>query len=126
MTINTGYTYEITEAERQANEIATLRDMLTENPLNEWAFDRLMELQTKKEIARDNAWLDTGVIVKSNPALIGGIRYSKDADAIASGLEMGIYSKAIVHNGTAGCRTKLYDGSSIQLMLKGGPGRDKS
>jgi len=57
MTIYQGFTWDITPAEKLQNELAAVRDILTENPLNDYWFNRLLDLQTKAEIANDTAWL---------------------------------------------------------------------
>ena len=76
MALYNGWTPELPEDEKRRNELAALRELVTENPDNEYWWDRLVALEAEIEADVISHWFEeTHITRRSNPALLGGVRY---------------------------------------------------
>ena len=76
MALYNGWTPELPEDEKRRNELAALRELVTENPDNEYWWDRLVALEAEIEAEFIARWFEEShITVCSNPALLGGVRY---------------------------------------------------
>jgi len=67
-----GYTKDLSPEEKQQNELASLRQLVQENPGNQYWADRLIALEAKIENDWISKWLSMShITVKRNPALFG-------------------------------------------------------
>jgi len=53
----TGFTHELSQAEQNANELATVREIVRLHPDNAYWRSVLIAVETKTELARDAEWL---------------------------------------------------------------------
>jgi len=85
MALYNGWTPELPEDEKRRNELAALRELVTDNPDNEYWWDRLIELEAKIETEFIAHWFsETHITRRSNPALLGGVRYQSRAERARS------------------------------------------
>ena len=89
-----GYTKDLSPEEKQQNELASLRQLVQENPGNQYWVNRLIALEAKIENDWITKWLEEShITVCSNPALLGGVRYDprtpeeKEADFFADSFD---------------------------------------
>ena len=76
MALYNGWTPELPEDEKRRNELAALREQVIDNPDNEYWWNRLVALEAKIEADVIAHWFEEShITVRSNPALLGGVRY---------------------------------------------------
>lgn len=73
-----GWTPTIPQDEQRRNELAALRELVVSDPDNEYWWNRLIALEAEIEADVIAHWFDEShITVRSNPALLGGVRYQK-------------------------------------------------
>ena len=71
-----GWTPTIPQDEQRRNELAALRELVASDPDNEYWWNRLIALEAEIEADVIAHWFDEShITVRSNPALLGGVRY---------------------------------------------------
>ena len=76
-----GWTPTIPQDEQRRNELAALRELVASDPDNEYWWNRLIALEAEIEADVIAHWFDEShITVRSNPALLGGVRYQKQTD----------------------------------------------